>query len=149
MSQLSYTEAELFADHSYMAPHQAAGHLLHGGFDFKGVYQSPRTLLRWPAVLAWQKQLEQRGWPLIDASTATGGSPVTQTSSTVRASHHHHDEAQLSGATLLDPLWEGFVHWHSVTTVEHSRAQTRAAIQSTLRNLPDAVTKQRAFDQLN
>ena len=69
MSTLNYSETELFADHAYAAPNEAAGHLMHGGFDSHGVYQSPRTLLRWPAVRAWQKQLEQRGWPLIDAST--------------------------------------------------------------------------------
>lgn len=69
MPQLSYRESELMAEHPYVGNHLAAGHRLHGGFDQSGRYCSPRTLLRWPAVLAWQKALQKRGWPLIDAST--------------------------------------------------------------------------------
>lgn len=69
MPSLVYTEAELFADHPYARPHEMLGHRMHGGFDADGVYHSPRTLLRWPAVRAWQQQLAQRNWPLIDAST--------------------------------------------------------------------------------
>ncbi len=69
MSKLNYSEAELFADHDYAVAHEAAGHHMHGGFDADGVYQSPRTLVRWPAVRAWHTALESRGWPLIDAST--------------------------------------------------------------------------------
>ena len=45
------------------------GYRLHGGFDAKGTYISPRTLHRWPAVEAWQAQLKQRGLSVIDAST--------------------------------------------------------------------------------
>ncbi len=337
MTKLNYSETELFADHAYAAPHEAAGHLMHGGFNAQGLYHSPRTLLRWPAVMAWQKQLEQRGWPLIDASTnllSRGNFPsfeqqklllqwgcgqtlwnaltvtgvvearglaltqivapdfqsvIVEDISNTTVGHlgkgllkaHGFDEggvpgsgkgghdtmwfaardlifgkdaypmpevppslarpqegrllpglpapfeplivmmmnvlmieiraeaffsfctkvlrepslftdrreaadqaavmverirtdeaihvaylqaavselrsftfktldgAQVSGASLLDPLWEGFVKWHSVTTVEHSRAQTRSAIEVTLRNLPDSASKQAAFDQLN
>lgn len=69
MPQLSYRESELMAEHPYVGKHVAAGHRLHGGFDQSGRYCSPRTLLRWPAVLAWQKALQKRGWPLIDTST--------------------------------------------------------------------------------
>lgn len=69
MTRLNYTEAELFADHPYARPHEAVGHRMHGGFDAQGVYQSPRTLHRWPAVRAWQQALQARDWPLIDATT--------------------------------------------------------------------------------
>jgi hypothetical protein len=337
MSQLIYSEAELFADHDYMRAHEAAGHRMHGGFDAAGIYQSPRTLIRWPAVRAWQSALEHRGWPLIDASTkllssgnfpnfeqqklllgwgcgqtlwnaltVTGvvearGLALTQINAPdfqllieediadtavghlgkgllkahgfdeggvpgsgkgghdtmwfaardllfgknaypmpavppslarpeggrllpmiapqyepllimmmnvlmieIRAEAFfsfctrvfrdpslftdRRDDAELAatmverirtdeaihvaylqaavselrsfhiktldgqridGKTLLDPLWQGFVQWHSVTTVEHSRAQTRAAIQETLRALPDADGKWAAFNALN
>lgn len=69
MATLRYSEAELFADPAYVRPHEAAGHRMHGGFDAQGVYRSPRTLHRWPAVHAWQAALQARGWPLIDATT--------------------------------------------------------------------------------
>lgn len=69
MTKLVYSEAELMAEHAYARPQIEDGHRLHGGFDAVGHYVSPRTLNRWPAVKAWQAALEQRGWPLIDAST--------------------------------------------------------------------------------
>jgi hypothetical protein len=66
---LTYSEAELMAEHAYARPQIEAGYRLHGGFDAEGIYRSPRTLGRWPAVEAWQKALAVRGFPLIDAST--------------------------------------------------------------------------------
>jgi hypothetical protein len=69
MSKLTYTEVELLAEHAYARPQIEGGHRLHGGFDPDGKYVSPRTLVRWPAVGAWQAELKRRGFPLIDAST--------------------------------------------------------------------------------
>lgn len=68
MAKLNYTWDELMASHAYARPHKEVGYDLHGGFDADGVYISPRTLNRWPAVKEWQKQLTGRGWPLIDAT---------------------------------------------------------------------------------
>ena len=69
MAKLIYSEAELMAEHDYAKPHKEAGYLLHGGFDEEGTYVSPRTLHRWPAVHAWQKALQERGFPLVDATS--------------------------------------------------------------------------------
>jgi len=69
MTQLVYTEAELFSEHAYAKPQIEAGYRLHGGFDAEGRYLSPRTFVRWPAVKAWQSELQRRGFSLIDAST--------------------------------------------------------------------------------
>jgi hypothetical protein len=68
MTRLVYTREEIMADHAYATPHVEAGYRLHGGFDAKGTYVSPRTLHRWPAVQAWQEQVTKRGFPLIDAT---------------------------------------------------------------------------------
>jgi len=68
MAQRQYTQAELMAEHSYSRLQSINGRQLHGGFDESGEYVSPRTLLRWPAVRAWQAKLELAGAPLIDAS---------------------------------------------------------------------------------
>ncbi len=68
MPSLTYSSDQLLASHPYAKSHSAAGYNLHGGFVAGGKYQSPRTLHRWPAVLAWQGQLADQGWPLIDAS---------------------------------------------------------------------------------
>ena len=68
MTRLAYTREEIMADDSYARPHIEAGYRLHGGFDAKGTYVSPRTLHRWPAVRAWQEQVTKRGFPLIDAT---------------------------------------------------------------------------------
>ncbi|MEJ0025852.1 MAG: hypothetical protein WDN01_07485 [Rhizomicrobium sp.] len=68
MVQLIYTRDEIMADHDFARPQIEAGYRLHGGFDARGNYISPRTLHRWPAVKAWDAQLGRRGFPVIDAS---------------------------------------------------------------------------------
>lgn len=68
MTRLVYSSEEIMANHAYARPHIEAGYRLHGGFDEKGTYVSPRTLHRWPAVQAWQEQVTTRGFPLIDAT---------------------------------------------------------------------------------
>ena len=68
MAKLAYSRDELMEDHAYAEPQVEAGYRLHGGFDERGRYISPRTLNRWPAVEAWQKHLATRGFPVIDAS---------------------------------------------------------------------------------
>lgn len=65
--KLIYSKDELLADHPYAKRQSEAGLTLHGGFDAAGVYLSPRTYNRWPAVKAWQKQLSGRGFPLVEA----------------------------------------------------------------------------------
>jgi hypothetical protein len=68
-AKLNYTRDEIMADHDYAQPQLEAGYRLHGGFDKDGAYVSPRTLNRWPAVEAWQGELERRGQTVIDATT--------------------------------------------------------------------------------
>ncbi len=68
MAKRVYSREELIADHEYAKPQIEAGYRLHGGFDEKGEYISPRTLHRWPAVHAWQSALRDRGAQIIDAS---------------------------------------------------------------------------------
>lgn len=68
MARLLYSRDELIADHDYTKPQIESGYRLHGGFNEKGEYISPRTLYRWPAVRAWQSSLKERKAELIDAS---------------------------------------------------------------------------------
>lgn len=68
MAKLIYALEELMAEHAYARTQVEAGYRLHGGFDAAGHYVSPRTLIRWPAVKAWQAALAAKGWPLIDAT---------------------------------------------------------------------------------
>src|SRR6185437_909299 len=68
-AKLTYTRDEIMADADYAQLQIEAGYRLHGGFDSSGKYISPRTLNRWPAVEAWQAELNKRGAPVIDAST--------------------------------------------------------------------------------
>ncbi len=69
MARVVFSREDLMAEHAYAKPQIEAGYRLHGGFDAKGTYISPRTLNRWPAVEAWQAQLKARGFPVIDATT--------------------------------------------------------------------------------
>ena len=55
-AQVSFTEAELLADHTMAEPLIEGGVRCHGGFDDQGDYVSPRTKHRVPAIEAWQAQ---------------------------------------------------------------------------------------------
>jgi hypothetical protein len=52
--QVTFTEAELLADHATVEPLIAGGVRCHGGFAEDGTYVSPRTAHRVPAIEAWQ-----------------------------------------------------------------------------------------------
>jgi hypothetical protein len=56
--------------------------------------------------------------------------------------------AAVPGKAFIDPVWNGMVHWHSVTTLEHARAQTREAIAAQLLAAADGAQRLSAFDAL-
>jgi len=58
-AKLIYTEEEILADHPYVEPLISNDVRCHGGFLDNGKYQSPRTLHRWPAISAWQEQVQK------------------------------------------------------------------------------------------
>lgn len=74
MTQLHFTEAELYDDHEYAALHERAGVRMHGGFDEAGRYLPPRSRGRSRAIAAWTAALSERGGSLFaaDASLLTG-----------------------------------------------------------------------------
>jgi hypothetical protein len=66
-AQLEYSEGELLASHDYAEPLLAGGVRCHGGFDEDGVYVSPRTKHRRPAITAWEeKRVEDFATPRLD-----------------------------------------------------------------------------------
>jgi len=70
MTRLRYDEADLLRSHDYARPQIENGNLMHGGFDVKGKYVSPRLLHREPAVEAWIEALRARGGDLLDADAS-------------------------------------------------------------------------------
>jgi len=52
------------------------------------------------------------------------------------------------GRSFIDPIWNGMVQWHSVTTLEHGRTQTREAIAAQLMASVDGAKRLAAFDAL-
>ncbi len=65
--RVTFTAAELLADHDYAEPLIADGVRCHGGFDEHGAYVSPRTRVRVPAIEAWDaKRLAETGTPKLD-----------------------------------------------------------------------------------
>jgi hypothetical protein len=68
--KLTYSREELLQSHRYVRPHLVGEHPMHGGFDSNGIYRTPRTLNRWPAIEAWRRSLEDRGGTLIDVSSS-------------------------------------------------------------------------------
>jgi len=70
--QVTFTADELLADVTYAEPLVVDGVLCHGGFDADGVYHSPRTRNRVPAIEAWDRQrLSQFGTPKLDIGLET------------------------------------------------------------------------------
>ncbi|HIG72414.1 MAG: hypothetical protein ABGX04_10230 [Myxococcales bacterium] len=65
-TRLIYTNEELLANGDYREPLIANEVRCHGGFLEDGLYRSPRTLHRAPAIDAWKKQLADQGHELID-----------------------------------------------------------------------------------
>lgn len=63
--RLEYSRDELLADHPYARRLEFLGHRFHGGFTAAGVYRSPRTLFRIPAVEAWAGRLAAAGGPTV------------------------------------------------------------------------------------
>lgn len=55
---------------------------------------------------------------------------------------------RVPGKTFLDPVWEGMVQWHAVTTLDHARARTRAGIADQLLAMPGGAQHLAAFDAL-
>ena len=94
--QLRYSTEEILADPSFTRLNSFGARRLHGGYDERGAYISPRTVGRWPAIRAWQQSLKDKGGELIDASTRL-----------LRAPHSpNHEQMKLllaHGITL--PLW--------------------------------------------
>lgn len=58
------------------------------------------------------------------------------------------DGGRVAGATFIDPVWEGMVHWHSVTQAEFGRTQSRDAIAARMAGLPDGKVLLSRFDSL-
>jgi hypothetical protein len=69
--QLHWSEQELLATDAVAEPLIAGGVRCHGGYDAAGVYVSPRTKYRVPAIAAWQQSHRDAfGTEVLDAPLA-------------------------------------------------------------------------------
>ena len=115
--QLRYSTDEILTDHPFARPNLFGARRLHGGYDAKGVYRSPRTLKRWPAIEAWRDNFLKSGGELIDASTRILHAP------------HYPNLPQMklllaNGVTL--PLWNTL----TTTGIIEGRGRMLATIQA-------------------
>ena len=58
------------------------------------------------------------------------------------------DGTRVAGKDFIDPVWNGLVHFHSVTALEQQRQATRTALVERLGSLPDGPRRIAAFDAL-
>ena len=58
------------------------------------------------------------------------------------------DGGRIKGSEMIDPIWQGMVHWHSVTNVDFDRAQTRKELTTALAKKPGAQELIARFDAL-
>jgi hypothetical protein len=56
------------------------------------------------------------------------------------------DGGRIKGAQMIDPIWEGMIHWHSVTQADFSREQSREAIVARIKKRADAPALLAQFD---
>jgi hypothetical protein len=49
---------------------------------------------------------------------------------------------------MIDPIWEGMIHWHSVTQADFSREQSRTAIIERLNKSANGRALAAQFDGL-
>lgn len=66
--KLEYTPEEILSNHPYEEPLIAGDVRCHGGY-LDDAYVSPRTLVRNPAIEAWQQRLRDEGRPLLNLPT--------------------------------------------------------------------------------
>ncbi len=58
------------------------------------------------------------------------------------------DGSRIKGSQLIDPIWEGMIHWHSVTQAEFGQAQAREAIMARIKRQANGPTLLSQFDAL-
>ena len=61
---------------------------------------------------------------------------------------HGERGARVPGKAFIDPIWDGMIQWHAVTTVEHSRSQLHQAIAAQLLATAGGASQLAAFDAL-
>jgi hypothetical protein len=58
-------------------------------------------------------------------------------------------DKQVSGASIIDPVWRDMVQWHAVTNVEWDRAQKREEFRQMFDKHGDGAALMRRFDSLD
>jgi hypothetical protein len=56
------------------------------------------------------------------------------------------DGKRIKGAQLIDPIWEGMIHWHAVTQADFAQAQAREAILRRIEKHANAKSILAQFD---
>jgi hypothetical protein len=55
---------------------------------------------------------------------------------------------RIKGAQMIDPIWEGMIHWHAVTQADYGQAQAREAIAGRIGKRADGAALLAKFDAL-
>ena len=58
------------------------------------------------------------------------------------------DGGTIKGKDFIDPVWNGMVQWHTVSNIDHDRAQTREKIETLLRTRKNGEDLIRRFESL-
>jgi enoyl-CoA hydratase/carnithine racemase len=58
------------------------------------------------------------------------------------------DGNRVKGSSFIDPIWRGMVQWHSVSSIDYDREQTRKEFAGLLGERPNGVELMRQFDNL-
>jgi hypothetical protein len=59
------------------------------------------------------------------------------------------DGGTVAGKELIDPVWEGMVHWHSVTQAEAARDQSHEAVRGRIGALPSGAALLATYESID
>lgn len=105
---VSFAPDDLLADHDMAEPLVVNGVRCHGGFDSDGVYRSPRTRHRVPAIEAWEAQrAAQFGTPALDIPIETWPEPFPNVAQTKLLLRHGVRQPTIATLTRIGTV-EGF-----------------------------------------
>jgi hypothetical protein len=126
MSQLVYTEAEIYSDHEFARLHEIDGRRMHGGFAADGSYIPPRAKTRNMALEAWAEALRKRGGEVFDADSSLLSGPRVP-------------NVEQQCLLIREGLGQSF--WNSLTITGKIEGRGRVLAEMAFPNLQDIITE--------
>ncbi len=111
-----------------------------------------QALMRDPANFADRRPAANHAADLVERIRTDEAIHVAYLAAVISELRSYHintvSGATISGAAMIDPVWEQMIEWHAVTAADHGRAQSRDAIIGRLKAKPSGAALAASFDAL-